>query len=59
VVTVSHREADVTEVGSRPALLWLDFDGDDERHRSALLWFDDLCGHPHKSAYADSRVMPT
>lgn len=24
----------------------------------ALTWYDDLCGHPHKSAYADSRVMP-
>jgi hypothetical protein len=25
----------------------------------ALRWWDDLCGHPHKSAYADSRVMPS
>jgi hypothetical protein len=25
----------------------------------ALTWYADLCGHPHKSAYADSRVMPT
>jgi len=22
------------------------------------LWFDDLCGHPHKSAYAEARLMP-
>ena len=25
----------------------------------ALTWYADLCGHPHKSAYADARVMPT
>ena len=24
----------------------------------ALTWYADLCGCPHKSAYADSRVMP-
>ncbi len=24
----------------------------------ALTWYDDLCGCPHKSAYADSPVMP-
>ena len=23
----------------------------------ALRWFDDLCGYPHKSSYADSRVI--
>jgi hypothetical protein len=25
----------------------------------ALRWFDDLCGCPHKSSYAEGRVMPT
>ena len=25
----------------------------------ALTWYADLCGRPHKSAYAESRVMPT
>jgi hypothetical protein len=25
----------------------------------ALTWYDDLCGCPHKSSYADSSVMPT
>jgi hypothetical protein len=23
----------------------------------ALTWYDDLCGHPHKSSYADPPVM--
>ena len=26
---------------------------------TALTWYADLCGRPHKSAYAESRVMPT
>jgi hypothetical protein len=30
----------------------------DGSQSEALAWFADLCGHPHKSAYADSRVMP-
>jgi hypothetical protein len=25
----------------------------------ALTWYADLCGHPHKSAYAEASVMPT
>jgi hypothetical protein len=25
----------------------------------ALTWYADLCGHPHKSAYAGPRVMPS
>jgi hypothetical protein len=25
----------------------------------ALTWYADLCGCPHKSAYADAGVMPT
>ena len=25
----------------------------------ALRWYDDLCGYPHKSSYAETRVMPT
>jgi hypothetical protein len=25
----------------------------------ALTWYADLCGRPHKSSYAASRVMPT
>jgi hypothetical protein len=40
--------------GSRRAIVrWSD--GSDGE---ALSWYADLCGHPHKSAYADSRVMP-
>ena len=31
----------------------------DGSESEALSWYADLCGHPHKSAYADSRVMPT
>jgi len=30
----------------------------DGTETEALSWFADLCGHPHKSAYADSCVMP-
>lgn len=30
----------------------------DGTESEALTWYADLCGHPHKSAYADSRVMP-
>jgi hypothetical protein len=41
--------------GSRRAVVrWSDGDAGE-----ALRWWDDLCGCPHKSAYADSRVMPT
>jgi hypothetical protein len=31
----------------------------DGTESEALTWYADLCGCPHKSAYADSRVMPT
>jgi hypothetical protein len=31
----------------------------DGTESEALSWFADLCGRPHKSAYAESRVMPT
>ena len=31
----------------------------DGSESEALSWYADLCGHPHKSLYADSRVMPT
>jgi len=31
----------------------------DGSESEALTWYSDLCGCPHKSAYADSRVMPT
>ena len=31
----------------------------DGTESEALTWYADLCRHPHKSAYADSRVMPT
>jgi len=41
--------------GSRRAVVrWSDGSEDE-----ALSWYADLCGYPHKSAYADSRVMPT
>ena len=41
--------------GSRRAIVrWSDGSSGE-----ALRWWDDLCGCPHKSAYADSRVMPT
>jgi len=31
----------------------------DGRVDEALRWWDGLCGHPHKSSYADARVMPS
>ena len=31
----------------------------DATESEAPTWYADLCGHPHKSAYADSRVMPS
>ena len=31
----------------------------DGTESEALTWYADLCGRPHKSAYAESRVMPT
>jgi hypothetical protein len=41
--------------GSRRAVVrW-----SDGSEGEALRWYADLCGHPHKSAYADSAVMPT
>jgi hypothetical protein len=41
--------------GSRRAVVrW-----SDGSEGEALTWYDDLCGCPHKSAYADSPVMPT
>jgi len=40
--------------GSRRAVVrW-----SDGTEGEALSWYSDLCGHPHKSAYADSHVMP-
>jgi hypothetical protein len=30
----------------------------DGSESEALTWYADLCGYPHKSAYAESRVMP-
>jgi hypothetical protein len=30
----------------------------DGTESEALTWYADLCGRPHKSAYADARVMP-
>jgi hypothetical protein len=30
----------------------------DGSESEALSWYADLCGHPHKSAYADPAVMP-
>jgi hypothetical protein len=29
----------------------------DGSESEALTWYADLCGYPHKSAYAESRVM--
>jgi hypothetical protein len=31
----------------------------DGTESQALTWYADLCGYPHKSPYADARVMPT
>jgi len=31
---------------------------DDGSEAEALSWYADLCGHPHKSAYAEACVMP-
>jgi hypothetical protein len=31
----------------------------DGSESEALTYYDDLCGYPHKSSYADARVMPT
>jgi hypothetical protein len=40
--------------GSRRAVVrW-----SDGTEGEALSWYADLCGHPHKSAYVDSGVMP-
>jgi hypothetical protein len=42
-------------LGSRRAVVrW-----SDGTEGEALTWYSDLCGCPHKSAYADSCVMPT
>jgi len=30
----------------------------DGTESEALTWYADLCGHPHKSAYAETCVMP-
>jgi hypothetical protein len=30
----------------------------DGSESEALTWYADLCGHPHKSTYAERRVMP-
>ena len=42
-----------------PATRRLIAEWSDGSQSEALAWFSDLCGHPHKSFYADSRVMPT
>jgi hypothetical protein len=39
--TASHRDSDVTEIASRPELLWVQFEGDDQSHWSAMLWLED------------------
>jgi hypothetical protein len=45
----------VGDRGSRRAVVrW-----SDGTQGEALRWYDDLCGCPHKSAYADARVMAT
>jgi hypothetical protein len=50
-----HRVASARLDGSRRAVVrW-----SDGTTGEALRWFADLCGDPHKSAYADLRVMPT
>ena len=56
VVEVTAVEAvPVDEPGSRRAVVrW-----SDGTTGEALRWYDDLCGGPHKSSYADLRVMPT
>ena len=55
VVEVTAVEAvPVDEPGSRRAVVrW-----SDGTTGEALRWYDDLCGCPHKSSYADSRAMP-
>jgi hypothetical protein len=65
-VSASDRSPTITEVlrfedlplgsrGTRRAVVrW-----SDGSEGEALTWYADLCGCPHKSAYADSRVMPT
>lgn len=41
--------------GSRRAIVrW-----SDGTSGEALRWYANLCGRPHKSSYAESRVMPT
>jgi hypothetical protein len=45
----------IGSMGSRRAVVrW-----SDGTEGEALRWYADLCGCPHKSAYADSEVMPT
>jgi hypothetical protein len=40
--------------GSRRAIVrW-----SDGTENAALTFYDDLCGHPHKSSYAEAQVMP-
>ena len=44
----------VDELGSRRAIVrW-----SDGTIGEALRWYDDLCGRPHKSSYAELGVMP-
>jgi hypothetical protein len=54
VEVVAIEELPIGANASRRAVVrWSDGDVGE-----ALRWFDDLCGYPHKSSYADSRVMP-
>jgi hypothetical protein len=55
VEVVAIEQLPVAANGSRRAVVrW-----SDGSRGEALRWFDDLCGHPHKSSYAERRVMPT
>ena len=54
VEVLRFEELPLGSYGSRRAVVrW-----SDGTEGQALSWFADLCGHPHKSAYAETRVMP-
>jgi hypothetical protein len=55
VAVLRYEDLPLGSRGSRRAVVrW-----SDGSEGEALSWYADLCGCPHKSAYADSRVMPT